>query len=458
MTAPQPHSWRPTAPQPSSWRPNRRNHAVYAAKGSSWGREDPQAKKRKFDQIPPPLPISVNEAQALLNAWVEDGKVHLPEPRQPVNKKDQARADYCIYHHSVKHPTTECWALRSLVRKMMSEDALELPRQTEDVLKDPLPRHKDNGKTVMMLSHYDEMEEPMVCELSELPAPTCPDFETRRVIALKKSTKFKWFFDQFGLSEATRFEATKAFLRLAEQNGETCMSVSGSVRKVFRDNSLAITFTEADKQVPFPHNRPLYVPVFINGMEFQRGFMDGGASLNVMPYSTFQTTGIPQKHLVRQPISITGFGNQKIKTMGHVQLDLVVGPIRSTTKFHVIEAETTYQALLGRTWLHRYAAIPSTYHQCVKVIYNNEVVAVAGSQKPFRVDEAHMANVVFYNHVDEDEPPLPLRGTPVPDWDDFSEEGSSPPRRKTFTKSEPSRKLPRVTRIQTKDGRVIYRL
>ena len=177
-----------------------------------------------------------------------------------------------------------------------------------------------------------------------------------------------------------------------------------------------------------------------------------------MPYSTFQAAEIPQKHIVRQPISITNFGSQKIKTIGHVQLDLAVGPNRSTTKFHVIEAETPYQALLGRTWLHRYAAIPSTYHQCVKAIYNNEVVAIAGSQKPFRVDEAHMADAVFYNHVDEDEPPLPLRGTPIPNWDDLSEGDSSPPGRKTFTKSEPSRKLPKVTRFQTKDGKVVYRL
>ncbi|XP_028090500.1 uncharacterized protein LOC114290737 [Camellia sinensis] len=409
--APQLHSWRAATPPPSLWRPNRCNHAVYAAGGSNRGRTSLQAKKRKFDQIPPPSPISVDEAQALLNAWVEDGKVHLSEPRRPVTKKDQARADYYIYHRFVKHPTAECWALRSLVRKMMADDALELPCcQTKDVLKDLLPRHKDNGKTVMMLSHYDETEEPMVCELSELAPPTCPDFETRCTIALKKSTKFKWFFDQF------------------------------------------------DKQVPFPYNRPLYVPVFINGMEFQRGFMDGRASLNVMPYSTFQATGISHKHLVRQPISITGFGNQKIKTIGHVQLDFTVGPIRSTTKFHVIEAETTYQALLGRTWLYRYTAIPSTYHQCVKAIYNNEVVAITGSQKPFQVDEAHMANEAFYNHVDEDEPPLPLQGTPIPNWDDLSEEDASPYRRKMFARSKPSRKLPKVTRLQTEDGRVVYHL
>ncbi|GMP81904.1 hypothetical protein CsSME_00036449 [Camellia sinensis var. sinensis] len=65
-----------------------------------------------------------------------------------------------------------------------------------------------------------------------------------------------------------------------------------------------------------------------------------------------------------------------------------------------------------------------------------------------------MADAVFYNHVDEDEPPLPLQGTPIPNWDDLSEEDSSPPR----TKSEPSRKHPKVTRFQTKDGRMVYRL
>ncbi|XP_028062254.1 uncharacterized protein LOC114265633 [Camellia sinensis] len=125
---PQPHSWRAAASPPFLWRPNRRNHAVYAAGGFNGGRTNLQAKKGKFDQVPPPLLISVDEAQALLNAWVEDGKVHLPEPRQPVIKNDQAWADYCIYHHSVKHPTVECWVLRSLVRKMMADDILELPR------------------------------------------------------------------------------------------------------------------------------------------------------------------------------------------------------------------------------------------------------------------------------------------------------------------------------------------
>ncbi|CAL5388460.1 unnamed protein product [Camellia sinensis] len=92
--APQPPSWRATAPPPSSWRPNRCNHAVYATEGSSGGRTNLQAKKRKFDQVPPPLLVPVDEAHALFNAWVENGKDHLHEPRTPVTKKDQARADH----------------------------------------------------------------------------------------------------------------------------------------------------------------------------------------------------------------------------------------------------------------------------------------------------------------------------------------------------------------------------
>lgn len=43
--------------------------------------------------------------------------------------------------------------------------------------------------------------------------------------------------------------------------------------------------------------------------------MDGGASLNILPYSTFKAAGIPNSHLVEHPI-ISDFGNHSQQTMG----------------------------------------------------------------------------------------------------------------------------------------------
>ena len=68
----------------------------------------------------------------------------------------------------------------------------------------------------------------------------------------------------------------------------------------------------------------------------------------------------------RQPITVTGFGDEKKDTKGHVVVDLAVGEIRSATKFRVIEADTNCHVILGRAWMHRYGAISSSYHRCVK--------------------------------------------------------------------------------------------
>ncbi|KAH7838078.1 hypothetical protein Vadar_021711 [Vaccinium darrowii] len=169
--------------------------------------------------------------------------------------------------------------------------------------------------------------------------------------------------------------------------------------------------------------------------------MDGGASLNIIPYSTFKVAEIPANHLVKQPITISGFGNHGQQTMGFVQMDLVVGKIRSTTKFHVMDSETSYQALLGRTWMHH-------------------------SQKPFKFDECHMADAIFYDDVNKEESPVPPRALPIPKWSNISE-GESP-----STSGDSNKKGIRdeisvmsldnnplkVTKYVRPDGKEVYRL
>lgn len=82
-------------------------------------------------------------------------------------------------------------------------------------------------------------------------------------------------------------------------------------------------------------------------MELRRAFLDGGASINLMPLTTFRAIGIPENRIVKAPIAITGFGGDKKESLGYVVVDLVVGPIRAATKFHIIEADPIYHIILG---------------------------------------------------------------------------------------------------------------
>ena len=125
----------------------------------------------------------------------------------------------------------------------------------------------------------------------------------------------------------------------------------------------AILFTDADMCVKSSnHNRPLYVESMLNGHPVKRTFIDNGASLNIMPMSTFKAAKIDVRRLVKQPISINGFTDRPTDTIGYVNVDFKVGPIHSSTKFHVIEAPVSYHLLVGRKWLHDHNLIPSILH------------------------------------------------------------------------------------------------
>ncbi len=61
-----------------------------------------------------------------------------------------------------------------------------------------------------------------------------------------------------------------------------------------------------------------YVTALVNGTELKRAFLDGGASINLMPLPTFKKLEIPEDRVVRSPITITGFGGDRKRSLGSV--------------------------------------------------------------------------------------------------------------------------------------------
>ena len=76
-------------------------------------------------------------------------------------------------------------------------------------------------------------------------------------------------------------------------------------------------------------------------------------------------------------------------------LELVTGELSSNTLFHVIDAKTSYNVLLGRLWFHENEVIPSTLHQCFK-FYGRGVKKVEANTKPFTKVESYFADAKFY--------------------------------------------------------------
>ena len=87
-------------------------------------------------------------------------------------------------------------------------------------------------------------------------------------------------------------------------------------------------------------------------------------------------------------------------------MELVTGELGLDTLFHVIDAKTSYNVLLGRPWLHENGVIPSTLHQCFK-FYQGGVKKVEADTKPFTEVESYFANAKFYIENDVIQEVLP---------------------------------------------------
>jgi hypothetical protein len=146
-----------------------------------------------------------------------------------------------------------------------------------------------------------------------------------------------------------------------------------------------------DKPVKNRHMRPLYLRGYVNGKPLTKMFVDGGAAVNVMPYTTFRKLGMGLGDLTPMSIVLYDFAGNPSDTKGCVHVDLMIGSKTLLTTFFVIEGKGAYSLLLGRDWIHANCCIPSTMHQQlvqwvdddVEVVQADDSVSVANVEPAF---------------------------------------------------------------------------
>ena len=72
------------------------------------------------------------------------------------------------------------------------------------------------------------------------------------------------------------------------------------------------------------------------------------------------------RQLSSDKMLLRGFNEKGERALGSITLMLEIGELKIEAKFHIIDSETSFNALLGRPWLHEYRMVPSSLHQCIK--------------------------------------------------------------------------------------------
>jgi hypothetical protein len=112
------------------------------------------------------------------------------------------------------------------------------------------------------------------------------------------------------------------------------------------------------------HLKSSYIHGHLNGTPVARMLVDGGVTVNVMPYSTFKKIGKTDVELIKGNMMIMGIGGDgPIGPKGVASMELTVGSKTILTAFFVTEVQGNYNAILGHDWIHANRYISSTLHQ-----------------------------------------------------------------------------------------------
>jgi hypothetical protein len=112
------------------------------------------------------------------------------------------------------------------------------------------------------------------------------------------------------------------------------------------------------------HLKPLFVHGHIDGIPIAKMLVDGGTSVNLMPYSLYRKLGKQDDELVKTNMTLNGVRtDSSIKAMGVTFVELTIGTKTLAAAFFVADAEGNYSLILGRDWINANQCIPSILHQ-----------------------------------------------------------------------------------------------
>ncbi|GKV47379.1 hypothetical protein SLEP1_g54284 [Rubroshorea leprosula] len=163
------------------------------------------------------------------------------------------------------------------------------------------------------------------------------------------------------------------------------------------DSADKIIFEKPEERMA-RHIRPLYIHAHLDGMPINRVLVDNGAAVNVLPTCILHKIGKSLGDLMEIEVTISDFTGGVNRSRGILPVELTVGNRTLMCAFFVVDTIATYNALLGRDWIHSSWCVPSTLHQ--KLIFWNggRTEVVTADDKPFVAS----TNAVEARYYDED--------------------------------------------------------
>ncbi|KAH0685550.1 hypothetical protein KY285_016092 [Solanum tuberosum] len=121
-----------------------------------------------------------------------------------------------------------------------------------------------------------------------------------------------------------------------------------------------------------------------------------GSGVNILPIHTLKELDITIEEFSESRLLIQGFNQGGQRSISSIKLEIHMEDLRSSAWMHVIDAKTSYNILLGRTWVNENRIVLSSYYQCLKYLEGRIERKIVADDNPFIEVETHFADAKFY--------------------------------------------------------------
>ncbi|XP_019260264.1 PREDICTED: uncharacterized protein LOC109238286 [Nicotiana attenuata] len=150
----------------------------------------------------------------------------------------------------------------------------------------------------------------------------------------------------------------------------------------------------------FPHYYALVITLRIADTDVKRIMVDDESGACIIHPRVLVQMRLDDK-IILHCIILTGFNNAIERTSGEIVLPVLAGGVTLEMTFHVMDQDTTYNAIIGRPWIHAMRALPSSLYQ-IDAIKDPDIIEASESTiedlDPVQLDNNDITKKAYIGH------------------------------------------------------------
>ncbi|XP_023929455.1 uncharacterized protein LOC112040789 [Quercus suber] len=148
---------------------------------------------------------------------------------------------------------------------------------------------------------------------------------------------------------------------------------------------LVLSFSDRDKMGTIqPYDDALVVTLRIRGYDVKRVMADQGSGAEIKYPSLYKRLNLKPTDLTAYDSSLVSSDGKVVIPRGQIRLSVQASLEVVEVDFIVVDANSSYMAIVARPWLHTLGAVSSTLHLKVKYLLGDWIEELVRSQSMAR--------------------------------------------------------------------------